>query len=211
MNKRIVLFLSALFSLALSSCSQTSEPLYNGSPEALICQEADLPGEYILLEDLSGARPNEELSIDTENPAESEQYIEATGRLEGWENRFMLVVPTQTLPGFVLCEVVKFGSSEGANTALNWPVNETREVLEVERQLGDAMTFTKISFKAPDDSTWIDYRVEFTYRNLLGAVSTYAPENIASQDYVLEIAETLMNNFTDPSLMDHQTPESTED
>lgn len=123
----------------------------------------------------------------------------------------MLVVPTQTLPGFVLCEVVKFGSSEGANTALNWPVNETREVLEVERQLGDAMTFTKISFKAPDDSTWIDYRVEFTYRNLLGAVSTYAPENIASQDYVLEIAETLMNNFTDPSLMDHQTPESTED
>lgn len=211
MKKRIVLFLSALFSLALSSCSQTSEPLYNGSPETLICQEADLPGDYILLEDLSGARPNEELAIDTENLAESEQYIEATGRLEGWENRFMLIEPTQTLPGFVLCQVVKFGSSEGANTAFNWPVNETREVLEVERQLGDAMTFTKISFKAPDDSTWIDYRVEFTYKNLLGAVSTYAPENIASQDYVLEIAETLMNNFTNPSKLDHQTPESIED
>ena len=199
MKKRIVLFLSALFSLALSSCSQTSEPLYNGSPEALICQEADLPGEYILLEDLSGARPNEDLSIDMDDPDASTRYIEATGRLEGWENRFMLTEPTQTLPGYVLCQVVTFASAEGASEALLWPSSEQREVIETERQLGEAMSVTQRPFEAPDGSPWMDYRVEFTYHNLLGAVSTYAPESIATPDDALDIAETLFQRFQDPS------------
>lgn len=199
MKKRIALLFSALFSLALSSCSQTSAPMYNGSAEALICQEADLPGEYLLLEDLSGARPNEELTIDPENPQESEQYIEATGRLEGWENRFMLTEPTQTLPGYVLCQVVKFTSAEGANEALLWPSSEQREVIETERQLGEGLIVTQSLFEAPDGSLWMDYRVEFTYQNLLGAVSTYAPQSIATPDYALDIAEILFQRFQHPS------------
>mgnify|MGYP001134844476 CR=1 FL=1 len=210
MKSKIILIICVFL---LASCSSPEEPtveLFSGSPEELVCQEEDLPGTYLLIEDLSGERPNEELSLNNENPEDSEKYIQATERLSGWENRFMLLETTDTLPGFVLCQVVKFGSSEGASTALNWPVNENREVLEAEGQLGDAMTFTKISFKAPDESTWIDYRVEFTYKNMLGAVSTYAPENIATQEFALEIAETLMNKFSNPSKLDHQTPESIE-
>lgn len=111
-----------LLTFILAGCSLTgpsADQVYTGSPENLICREEDLPGIYVLMEELSGTRPNQGLIAESSDPAGSTQYIEATGRLDGWENRFMLAEPSTELPGFILCEVITFKSKEGAGQTLN--------------------------------------------------------------------------------------------
>lgn len=190
MKKSIILILFLL----LMGCSSTEQSILNfslGTPQEIICQEDDLPGFYALIDDLSGDRPNEQLTISIDDPSASISYIEETGRLEGWENRFMLLEPTQTLPGFVLCQTVLFSSPDGARAALDWQGDPLIQITEVDRQIGDEMILTQASFDAPDGSRWIDHRVEFSYRNLIGAISTYTPEGIANPDFALDIAEIL--------------------
>jgi len=195
MRRLIILILLVLL---LVSCSETNTPdqkLFEGSPQELLLTPEELPGTYSLLQDLSGERPNESLTMDSEDPEARDQYLEQTGRIAGWEDRYMVMEFTQDLPGFILNQVVVYESIEGAQTALNWPSVQTREPMEIDRTIGDATTLTMMPFNAPDDSAWIDYRVEFTFRNLLGAVSTYAPEEVATPDYVLQLAENLLENF----------------
>jgi hypothetical protein len=195
MRRSIILILLIVL---LSGCSRANNPdqeLYEGTPQELLLHPEDLPGAYILMEDLSGDKPNEGLMMNTEDFEARDQYLERTGRITGWENHFMLMEPTKTLPGFILNQVVVYESIEGAQTALNWPEVEVRETIETDHQIGDVMTLTMLSFNAPDDSAWIDYRVEFTYKNLLGSVSTYAPEEVSTPDYVLVLADNLLENF----------------
>ena len=195
MRRLIILILLVLL---LVSCSETNTPdqkLFEGSPQELLLTPEELPGTYSLLQDLSGERPNESLTMDSEDPEARDQYLEQTGRIAGWEDRYMVMEFTQDLPGFILNQVVVYESIEGAQAALIWPSVQTREPMETDRTIGDAMTLTMMPFNAPDDSAWIDYRVEFTYKNLLGAVSTYAPEEVATPDYVLQLAENLLENF----------------
>jgi hypothetical protein len=194
--RRLIIII--LLTILLSSCSTASDPdqgLYEGAPQNLLLQSKDLPGAYVLMEELSGERPNEGLKMDSEDPQALEQYLDRTGRITGWENHFMLIEPTQTLPGFILNQAVVYESAVGAQNALNWPSVQIRETVETDRVIGDAMTLTMMPFKAPDDSDWIDYRVEFTYKNLLGVIITYAPEAIATPDYALDLAEVLLQNF----------------
>jgi len=194
--KRLIIFV--LLTILLSSCSKASNPdqaLYEGPPKDLLLQSEDLPGAYLLMEELSGQKPNESLKMNSEEPQALEQYLERTGRIAGWENHFMLIEPTQTLPGFILNQAVVYESAVGAQNALNWPSVQVRETVENDRIIGDAMTLTMIPFNAPDNSAWIDYRVEFTYKNLLGAISTFSPEMVAKPDYALDLAELLFQQF----------------
>jgi len=189
-----------LLTVILAGCTLTNpfDKFYTGSAENLICQQEDLPGIYVLMEEISGARPNQELNIDSSDPAATTQYIQATGRLDGWENRFMLAESSTELPGFILCDVVTFESSEGAKQALHWPYAQERQAYETDRQIGDDQTVTWTEFSNPDGDLWHDYRVEFTYHNLLGVVNTYAPANIATADYALDIAEKMLSRFENP-------------
>lgn len=186
-------------SLILVGCSSAvpTHVFPSDAPQLFICQEDDLPGSYILIEDLSGAKPNENLIINSEYPEESERYIQATERLEGWEHRFVLGEMNLALPGFFLCQVVVYESNDGANQALEWPHVETREIIESDRSIGDEMTLTVLRFDAPDGSPWIDHRVEFVYHNILGAVSTYAPLDVANQEFSLDLAEILFLRMSD--------------
>jgi len=197
--KRLILLI--ILTILLGSCSEANnlnQELYKGAPEELMLKPEDLPGEYSLMEDISGDRPNESLTMNSEDPKALDQYLQQTGRIAGWENRYMLMEPTQTLPGFILNQVVVYESIKGTLTALDWPLVQVRETVETNRKIGDAMTLTMMPFNAPDNSAWIDYRVEFTYKNLLGAVSTYAPEGVASPDYALDLAERLLQGFQIP-------------
>jgi len=194
--RRLIIFV--LLAMLLGSCSEANNPdqeLFEGSPQELLLTPEELPGTYSLMQDLSGERPNESLTMNSENPQARDQYLEQTGRIAGWEDRYMVMEFTQTLPGFILNQVVVYESIEGAQTALDWPAVQVRETVETDRKIGDAMTLTMMPFNAPDESAWIDYRIEFTYKNLLGAVSTYAPEEIASPEFALDLAEKLFQNF----------------
>jgi hypothetical protein len=196
--RRLILFV--LLTLLFTSCNsanQSVQGLYEGDPQDLLLNPEDLPGAYTLMEDLSGNRPNENLMMNSDDPEARDQYLERTKRIAGWENRFMLMEPTQTLPGFILNQVIVYESIDGAQTALTWPMVQTRETVETERVIGDSMILTMMLFNAPDNSVWIDYRVEFVYKNLLGAVSTYAPEAFADLDYTLDLAELLLQRFQD--------------
>lgn len=194
--KRLILILSITFLLCSCSNAKQRDPqLYEGAPQELLLQPDALPGSYLLMENLSGERPNEELTMEIDTPEALDQYLERTGRITGWENRFMLIETTHSLPGFIMNQVVIYKSPDGAQAALNWPVAQSRQNIESERHIGDAMTFTMMPFDAPDDSSWIDYRIEFTYENILGAISTYAPEDVATPDYALDLAEILYQHF----------------
>jgi len=186
-----------LLTFILAGCTAANQ-VYTGSPETLICREEDLPGSYVLMEELSGTRPNQGLIADSTDPDGTTQYVEATGRLDGWENRFMLAKLAPELPGFILCQVVTFGSSEGAKQALHWSYAQERQAYETDRQIGDDRVVTWMEFTAPNDSLWHDYRVEFTWHNLLGVVNIYTPTNIATADYALEIAEKMLSRFKNP-------------
>lgn len=190
-----------LLTVILAGCTLANpfaKQVYTGSPENLICQEEDLPGSYVLLEELSGARPNQGLSVDSSDPDATTKYIQDTGRLDGWENRFVMAEPSTELPGFILCQVIMFESSEGAGQALHWPYPQERQPYETDRQIGDDLVVTWVEFTSPNNDLWHDYRVEFTYHNLLGVVNTYAPANIATADYALEIAEKMLSRFENP-------------
>ena len=190
-----------LLSVILAGCTLTNPfagQVYKGSPENLICREEDLPGIYVPVADLSGARTNQGLITDSTDPDATTKYIEDTGRLDGWENRFMMAEPSAVLPGFILCEVVMFESSEGAKQALNWPDEQGLQPYETDRQIGDELVVRWVEFTSPDQDSWHYYRVEFTYQNLLGVVDTYAPANIATADYALEIAEKMLSRFKNP-------------
>jgi hypothetical protein len=202
MQKLINLFFLALI---VTGCSASGQ-LYTGLPEPLTCIEADLPGEYSLLEDMSGNRTNEGLISNSGDPAGISEYIEATGRTDGWEKRFMLGELTTDLPGFILCEAVTFESTEGAGTALHWADTLGYQAVETDRQIGDELLVSMLEFPAPDGSTWLDYRVEFTYHNILGAVHTYTPTEVASLDYALDLAEKMLVYFKDPRSAATQTP-----
>ena len=194
-NALYLIFLS----LILISCSASNgaERLFTGNPEQLVCQEADLPGSYILIENESGARPNEALIINKDQPAATNQYITTTGRISGWEHRFILIEPTRTLPGFILCQVVIFETLEGANQALRWPTEEARNIEVTDRSIGDDLIMTVVEFSAPDGSPWKDYRIEFSYQNLLASVSTFSPKEIANPDYALDLADILHQRMSD--------------
>jgi len=184
----------------LAGCNKptnSAQQLFTGDPANLMLQEEDMPGLYVLMEDESGIRPNENLTMDSDDPEAQEQYLQRTGRLKGWENRFILIEPTDILPGFIFNQVVVYETPEGAQVALNWPVAQVRETLETERKIGDAMTLTMMPFEAPDDSAWIDYRIEFTHNNILSIIVTYAPEVIATPDYALDLAEKLSIKIQD--------------
>ena len=197
--KRLMILI--ILTILLGSCSEANDldqELYKGTPEELMLKPEDLPGEYSLMEDISGDRPNDSIKMNSEDPQALDQYLEQTNRITGWENRYMLMEPTQTLPGFILNQVVVYETIGGAQTALEWPSVQVRETVETNRKIGDEMSLTMMPFNAPDNSSWIDYRVEFTYKNLLGAVSTYAPEGVASPDYALDLAEHLLQGFQIP-------------
>ena len=191
MVNRILLLFFLTFSLYSCNPTNFDEVLFEGSPEALICQAEELPGQYFLIEDLSGPRPNEDLIININEPSATNQYLNLTGRISGWEHRYMLGEPTRTLPGFFLCQVVVFESINGANKALHWPTDEGRTIIQNDRNIGDDIILSADLFDAPDGTPWMDYRVEFTLRNLLITISTYSPENIANPDYALDLAEVL--------------------
>ena len=196
--KKLLIILFFL-TLSLGSCSPSpgGERLYKGNLELLGCQPEDLPGSYILMENLSGLRPNDELIINVEQPAATNQYITTTGRISGWAHRYILIEPTRTLPGFFLCQVVMFETIEGANRALHWPSEEVRITEQTDRSIGDELILTGSAFAAPDGSPWMDYRVEFSYQNLLASVSTYAPNDIANPDYALDQAEVIYQRMLD--------------
>jgi hypothetical protein len=195
MVNRILLLLFLAFSLYSCNPTNFDEVLFEGSPEAFICQAQELPGIYFLIDDLSGPRPNEDLVININEPAATEQYLNLTGRISGWEYRYMLGEPTKSLPGFFLCQVVTFESIDGANQALHWPTDEGRTIIQNSRNIGDDTILTADLFDAPDGSPWMDYRVEFTFRNLLITISTYSPEDIADPDYALDLAETIQQRL----------------
>lgn len=190
-----------LLCVILAGCTLANpfaKQVYTGSTENLICREEDLPGSYVPIEELSGARSNQGLITDSTDPDGTTQYIQTTGRLDGWESRFMMAEPSTELPGFILCQVVTFESSTGAKQALHWPYAQERQVYETDRQIGDDQTVTWVEFTSPSNDLWHDYRVEFIYHNLLGVVNTYAPANIATADYALEIAEKMLSRFENP-------------
>jgi len=188
-----IFFCLIFLGLFMASCS--SPTLYQGSPEDLALLVEDMPGEYMIIKDLSGEKSNDSLTLNSDDPEARDQYLDATRRIDGWENRFVLIEMTQELPGFILNQVVTYETIEGARIALEWPTTENREIVDIDRKIGDMMIVSQTPFSAPDESTWMDYRVEFVHNNVLGAISTYAPEEIATPDYALDLAEQLFRNF----------------
>jgi len=171
---------------------------YTGPTENIVCQQTDLPGSYAVVTALSGARSNQKLITDSTDTAGINQYIATTGRLDGWENRYILVEPSTQLPGFILCEAVTFKTSDGAKQALNWPDTPDWQMVQTDRKIGDQLLVKWVEFKSPDNASWHDYRVEFIYHNILGVVHTYAPADIATADYALNIAEKMLGYFKNP-------------
>jgi len=195
MTKVIIFLCVTIMMCGCSTVDQSSQEIYDGPPQDLLLDLTDLPGDYLLMEELSGERPNQDLTMESDNPDALNAYLERTGRISGWENRYLLIQPTKTLPGFIINKIVVFKSIEGAQAALNWPTAETRQLVEIEPQIGDKILVTMVPFNSPNGSTWIDYRVEFTYQNLMVTITTYAPEAIATPQYALDLAIHLVDNF----------------
>jgi hypothetical protein len=199
-----------LLAAALVGCTFTNpfaSQTYTGPTENIVCQDADLPGSYALVQALSGARPNQKLITDSTDAAGITQYIDTTGRLDGWENRYILAEPSTQLPGFILCEAVTFKTSDGAKQALHWPDTQSQPY-ETDRKIGDDLVVTWVEFNNPDNAVWRDYQVQFTYHNLLGVVHTDAPADIATADYALDIAEKMLGYFMNPPQGGTATPAS---
>ena len=205
---RLMKYLLLIFFIA--GCTSTSPgtgQTDSGSPKDLVCQDKDLPGSYALAGDLSGSRTNQGLIKDSSDTVGIQKYIEATGRLDGWENRFTISEPSTVLPGFILCEVVTFKTSAGASQALHWPDAQSTPVT-TDRKIGDDQVVTWVEFNNPDNTVWRDYRVEFTYNNMLGVVHTYAPANIVTANYALDIAEKMLSRFKNSPQGGSTTPTS---
>lgn len=216
--KRYLLMLFALLILPtlLAACTPSSK-VYTGSPQELLCQVEDLPGQpgdFVLREYGISQQSNDTLkSLALDIPG-TNNYLFETGRIDGWLSDFLSSERgNASRPDEVFCQVVLFKTADGASTALHWDLsNENVKFtpLNVDQKVGQDIRVDTGAYTDQNGKTWDIYHVQFQHQNLLGNIQAYFAAGSDQQkaiDFTLSVAKNLLKRFESAPLSTPEAPQ----
>jgi hypothetical protein len=185
--------------------SEESYDINDAKPKLkeFILRPEDLPNDYRVP---SGGerRFNNEGLINQIGELEAKEYIVATGRVDGWRIELERVNKEDIAPGRFESEVELFETNEGARTALTpeWFKAYQEDYVEstwIEDgcDIGDKCIF--YYHEKYDDAaglTTVTYEVAFVHRNLLVWILARGLDVDMSQDYVLDVAQSVYDKIS---------------
>ncbi len=169
-------------------------------PGELMLFLSDLPGPGIYGPPGSGEIGNEANGqIIQEMGTESgNQYINATGRLDGWWVDYHQRGNNGLYPKEVYDNVIMFQTAAGAQLALTKysdDINQGYTEIQDARKFGDV---SRTYIKKDAQDVWYD--IDFTYRNYAHIIECAGPASQVQPQFVEGIADALLNKLKSTSL-----------
>jgi hypothetical protein len=200
--------------LTFTPTATQDERVFTGDVKDLLCQKEDLPGargDYYLPKNMLSPETNNEVIQTYLDSEKGREYVDATGRLDGW-SVFYRAVDSSNTPIFIYCHINQFETIEGASEAITYPIWGWDELFNIEytpavteRVIGSNLIVRYVDENNPfEKRLYRRYDVIFQYRNLIGFVKIYDRTNPASPnqglDVVLDIAEKIFSRMNSASL-----------
>lgn len=181
-------------------------------PQKLLLVPEDLPKEaqYFLPNSgwISPHRNSEILS--GWGVEEGREYLERTGRIDGWWVYYARGSKTITAPEEIYCNVIMYQTAEGARITVDEYnlILSSRDkgrysfVEDVSIDVGDTNAFMWTKEMQPSGKNKVNYRLEFSYRNYVVALGFYGWEYDVTMEFVEDTARTMLEKLEAAPLLE---------
>lgn len=169
-------------------------------PQAFLLTKADLPPEaayYVPGSGWMSPTSNLEVTLNRGNE-EGQEYLQSTGRLDGWVVYFLRGSDRVQAPELVYCNVIQFATVDGARLEVEEYNYAKRNpdagwmYVTAAPQLGDvSVTMQKVE-KQPNGEDKVFYFIELAYRNYEVRVAGYGWADEVQPEFVENVAQTLL-------------------
>jgi hypothetical protein len=171
------------------------------NPQELSLKKADLPadaGYYLPGPNWTGAQLNSDI-FNQMGTEKGKDYIERTGWTYGWWVNYERASTTVIAPQEVSDNVMLFTTYEGAIVHLHdystCVSNKGFNNIEISSRIGDASTSCISRELQPSGEYKVVILINFVYRNIVHQVGGFGWEREVRQDYLHQIAETLLTQL----------------
>jgi hypothetical protein len=172
-------------------------------PQKFLLKKDDLPVEgkyYIPNSGWMSIHTNEEV-ISGWTVEEGRNYVIKTGREIGWWVAFLRGTRAVAMPEQIFCQAVRFKTSDGAMltiTELSSNKNKRTENLknlDIEMDLGDHNEVYLYKEITSGGDYYINYSIEFVYRNYFASVEGYGLEKDVSHEFLEGLARKVLEKL----------------
>ena len=176
-------------------------------PEVFYLQKDDLPqdAKYFLPNSTwSSPHRNAEV-ISGWGRDEGLDYLEKTGRIDGWVIYFARGTMTVRAPEQIFHNIVQYNTGNGPQLSLDivTPGHDPRwVVIDDDYDLGDRTMISKLREMQPSGEYKVHYLVETAYRNYQSRVGAWGWEKEFDLEYVINLAEIALNKLMEAPLVD---------
>jgi hypothetical protein len=162
-----------LFLAVLSACGGTTdESILTDPAEVFLCQVSDLPvkGQYLIPSAGTVFQTSNNSILDSGDAGEYE-YIDVTGRLDGWVAQYQRNADVPSLPDLIYCGSVTYATAQGARVSVTKYNAAARgvdgwELADRKVSIGDEGVV--LVYRSPSASEVRIWKViEFSYRNVV--------------------------------------------
>ena len=163
----------------------------------LLLQPSDLPDEASYTPIESGASDHVDNSqiLTIWGAEKGQEYIDQTGRLDGWWVQYGRKSQNVPDPETVYCGVILFKTPEGADLALQWlpPGQEDYvEVSDVDLGLRNLKTGYWMKKTTAGETGHVWHRIGFAYRNYLAILILEGSQNSIQPEFVAGAAQNML-------------------
>jgi len=192
--KKILFLFGLLFLVGCNSLS-TGSQVIDMNPDNLILAEKDLPSGCNFY--LGSKNRVENSVILSEWPVgEGQNYIDKTGRIDGWSVRYFCEKQSENLPNEVDDSVVIFSSNGGARRMIQEFVDYREEEgyreVASHPEIGDQ---SRVWSMYDVSNTIVTYIVDFSYRNIAHTIRIRGWDTEITMDTALAIARELLSKL----------------
>jgi len=175
-------------------------------PEEFLLESKDLPSEAKYFLPNSGwISPHRNSEVVSQWGREAGlEYIETTGRLDGWFAYFQRGTSIVRAPDQIFHNIIQFETSEGARLAMEVEnPNDTVEykIIDEDYELGDLTVISSYREMQPSGDYQIVYLVETLYKNYESRIGGMGREKEFDLEYVIKIAEIALDKLKEAQLV----------
>ena len=169
-------------------------------PKYFLLTSDDLPEDaqyYIPASNWMSPHHNSEI-ISGWGKEEGLEYLEKTGRIDGWIVYFYRGSNIVRAPQEIFHNIIQYETIEGARITIdeyNQVVKGDYNFVERDRTIGDVSLFMIYKEMQSSGEYAVFYRVEIAYRNYVSIVVGFGLENDVNYEYVEDIAEIALEKL----------------
>jgi hypothetical protein len=199
---------TAAVTQAAAAEDQTHTPtpdqrVIDADPRSFLLKAEDLPGDlgyHLPNEAWMGHHPNSEI-LSNWGAREGRQYLEATGRVDGWWVVYARGSSLTTGPEEIYHLAAMYRTAQGARLVIGEYSSCRRSpdsgyrIIETSYVLGDGSVVCRWEEIQPDGTNRVEYMLEFTHRNYYHTVSGWGDESEVRLEFLVQVARTLLVNL----------------